>query len=245
MGEGSSMPTDPQHTPTFIQSSPPPQKTQKPRKPKRKDTQVPQPSGPTDIVADEAVHKELGDSLTTQANKIASLKRRVKKLEPKKRSRTHGLKRLRKVGFIARVESFRDEESLGEDASKHGRRINDIDENEDITLVNVQDDADNEMFDVATVTGDEVFAEQKFAAKIWYQVSAASASIKVSAATTTTATILTPRKGIVITELEPEKPLKKKDLIRLDEEIASKLEAKFDKEERLAREKAGSQSCLD
>ncbi|GJZ08198.1 putative ribonuclease H-like domain-containing protein [Tanacetum coccineum] len=79
-------------------------------------------------------------------------------------------------------------------------------------------------------------------------------SIPVSAATTTTtATIPTPRKGIVITELgtsttttissqpsqakvqdkgkgilveEPVKP-KKKDLIRLDEEIASKLQAEF------------------
>ncbi|GKB97832.1 hypothetical protein Tco_0983969 [Tanacetum coccineum] len=94
-----------------------------------------------------------------------------------------------------------------------------------------------------------------------------AASTKVSAATTiTTATIPTPRKGIVITELgtstttttttissqpsqakvqdkgkgilveEPVK-LKKKDLIRLDEEIASKLQAEFDEEERLAREK--------
>ncbi|GKC04168.1 hypothetical protein Tco_0995778, partial [Tanacetum coccineum] len=55
--EGSAIPTDPHHTPTIIQSSTQPQKTQKPRKPKRKDTYVPQPSGPTDIVADEAVHK--------------------------------------------------------------------------------------------------------------------------------------------------------------------------------------------
>nr|GEY93829.1 hypothetical protein [Tanacetum cinerariifolium] len=34
------------------------QKTQKPRKPKRKTTKVPQPSESTDIAADEAVHKE-------------------------------------------------------------------------------------------------------------------------------------------------------------------------------------------
>ncbi|GJU21981.1 retrovirus-related pol polyprotein from transposon TNT 1-94 [Tanacetum coccineum] len=42
-------------------------------------------------------------------------------------------------------------------------------------------------------------------------------------------------KGILI---EPVKPMKKKDLIRLDEETALNLQAKFDKEERLAREKA-------
>ncbi|GJU71907.1 hypothetical protein Tco_1263312 [Tanacetum coccineum] len=266
MGEGSVNPTDSHHTPTFIQpSTSQPQKKQKPRKPKRNDTQIPQSSGPTKHVADEAVYKdmhitlavltiitnnevvykELDDSLvraatttssleaeqesgggprcqetmedtivqtrfknvsklsndtllargntlqsgedslklnelmelctnlqqrvldlettkTTQANEIASLKKRVKKLKHKKRSRTHRLKRLYKVGLTARVESFRDEESLGEDASKQGR-INAIDADEDITLVNDQDDAD--MFDVNTLTGDEVLAEQEVAAK--------------------------------------------------------------------------------
>ncbi|GJV61901.1 hypothetical protein Tco_1468001 [Tanacetum coccineum] len=38
--------------------------------------------------------------------------------------------------------------------------------------------------------------------------------------------------------VEHEKPIKKKELIRLDEEIASKLQAKFDKGVRLVREKA-------
>ncbi|GJW24638.1 retrovirus-related pol polyprotein from transposon TNT 1-94 [Tanacetum coccineum] len=172
LGEGSANPTDPHHTPTIIQSSTQPQKIQKPRKPKRKETQVPQPSDPTESVADEAVHKELGDSLvraattassleakqdsgghgwyktmggiivqtrvldlektkTTQANEIASLKRRVKKLENKNRSRTHRLKRLYKVGLTARVESSGDEESL--------------------------DDADKEMFEVDALNGGEVF----------------------------------------------------------------------------------------
>nr|GEZ52618.1 hypothetical protein [Tanacetum cinerariifolium] len=208
--------------------------------PKRKNTKVPQPSGSTDNVADEAVHKELGDSLvrgattassfeeeqdngninktqsketpnesssqridlgggprcqeaigdtnaqtrfenvselsndsllargntlqsdedrmklnelmelctnlqtrvinlektkTTQANEINSLKRRVKKLERRNKSRTHKLKILYKVGLTVRVESSDNEESLGEDASKQGRRIDDIDADEDITLI--------------------------------------------------------------------------------------------------------------
>ncbi|GJU57252.1 hypothetical protein Tco_1235018 [Tanacetum coccineum] len=217
LGNGSAMPTYPYHTPTIIESSSQPQKTQKPRKPKRKDTQVPQSSGPTDIVVDKVVHKELGDSLatpnevgsqgttsgggprcqetigdtiaqtrfenvsklsydpllarvidlektkTTQAEEIVSLKRRVKKLKQKRSSRSHGLKRLHKFGISRRVESSGDEDSLGEDASKQGRRINAIDSDEDITLVNVQDDA--EMFDVNTLTGDEVFAEQEVVAK--------------------------------------------------------------------------------
>ncbi|GJV59000.1 hypothetical protein Tco_1465100 [Tanacetum coccineum] len=235
---------------------------------------------------------DLEKTKTTQAEEIVSLKRRVKKLEQKKRSRTHGLKRLYKVGLTARVESSRDEESLGEDASKQGR-INAIDADEDITLVNDQDDAD--MFDVNTLTGDEVLAEQEVATKdvnltvdevtlaqalaalksVKPKVKAnvveepsvpvSAASTKVSAATTTTtATILTPRKGIIITELgtstttttissqpsqakvkdkgkgimvEPEKPLKKKDQIRFVEQEAIRLQAEFNEEERLTREK--------
>nr|GEZ27805.1 hypothetical protein [Tanacetum cinerariifolium] len=179
------MPTDPHHTPTILKtSSSQPKKTHKPRKPKRKVTQVPQLSGPTESVADEAVYKELDDSLvraattassleaeqdsgnidktqskatpnefssqgtdscggpkvielektkTTQANEIESLKKRVKKLERRNKSRTHKLKRLYKVGLIARVESSGDEQSLDEDASKQGR-IKAIDADEDITL---------------------------------------------------------------------------------------------------------------
>ncbi|GKD83023.1 hypothetical protein Tco_1349862 [Tanacetum coccineum] len=62
---------------------------------------------------------------TTQQNKIDSLERRVNKLEKRKMSRSHGLKRLYKVGLTARVKSS-DEESLGEDTSKQ-RRIDAID----------------------------------------------------------------------------------------------------------------------
>nr|GEV61147.1 hypothetical protein [Tanacetum cinerariifolium] len=56
---------------------------------------------------------------TTQALKIDNLKRRVKKLERRKRSRTHGLKRIYKVSLSARVESSEDEGLGEEDASKH------------------------------------------------------------------------------------------------------------------------------
>ncbi|GJR62677.1 hypothetical protein Tco_1504839 [Tanacetum coccineum] len=96
-------------------------------------------------------------------------------------------------------------------------------------------------------------------------VSVVSASTKDSAATTITAIIPTPRKGIVFQEpgttttttissqqpsqanvqdkskgkmVELEKPMKKKELIRLDKEITSKIQPEFDKEVRLAREKA-------
>nr|GEX53848.1 hypothetical protein [Tanacetum cinerariifolium] len=132
LGEGSAMPTDPHHTPTILLSlSSQPQKTHKPRKPTRKVTHVPQPSDPMEHVIDEAIHKELGDSLVRAATAASrtdlgggprcqetmrdttAQTRRVKKLEKRNKSRTHKLKRLYKVGLTARVESSDDEESLG------------------------------------------------------------------------------------------------------------------------------------
>ncbi|GJX52143.1 hypothetical protein Tco_0280512 [Tanacetum coccineum] len=313
--------------------------TQKPRKPKRKDTQVPQPSGSSKHVAYETVHKELGDSLvrattttssleaeqdsgnitktrskatpnessslgtisgggprcqetmgdtiaqtrfenvskhsndsllvrvldlektkTTQQNEIDSLKRRVKKLEKKRSSRTQKLKRLYKVGLIAKVESSGDKEYLGEDASKQGRRINAIDEDEDITLVNVQDDADNEMFDMDALNDKEVFvAEQEVAnekdddgeitlAQALIEMKSTKPKVKgvviqePCESTTTKSSQLSSQqsqdkgKGIMIEE--PVKPMKKKHQTSFDEEVALKLQVEFDEEERLAREKA-------
>ncbi|GJZ93868.1 hypothetical protein Tco_0666071 [Tanacetum coccineum] len=166
---------------------------------------------------------------TTQANEITSLKRRVKKLEQKKRSGTHGLKRLYKVGLIARVESPRDEESL--------------------------DDAD--MFDVNTLTGDEVLAEPEVAvkdvnlsidevtlaqalaalrsAKVQEKgdvveersIPVSAASTKVSAATTiTTATIPTPRKELFFKSQNGDIHAK----IEADHELAQRLQAQEQEE---------------
>ncbi|GJZ40933.1 hypothetical protein Tco_0587819 [Tanacetum coccineum] len=74
MGEGSAIPTDPHHTPTIIQpSTSQPQKKQRSRRPKRKDTKVPQPSGPTTNVADEAVYEERDDSLERAATTATGL----------------------------------------------------------------------------------------------------------------------------------------------------------------------------
>ncbi|GJY82481.1 hypothetical protein Tco_0495857 [Tanacetum coccineum] len=145
------------------------------------------------------------------------------------------LKRLYIVGLTTRVESSDNEESLGEDASKQ-RRIDAINADEEITLnkkLLLKIDAGN----VVSIAGD---------------------ATTVRAATITTATITTvdditlaqalmeikstkskekgnKGKGILI---KPVKPIKKKDLIWLDEEAALKLQAEFDEEERLEREKA-------
>ncbi|GKE59479.1 hypothetical protein Tco_1498664 [Tanacetum coccineum] len=173
------------------------------RKPTRKNTKAPRPSGSSEHVADEAVYKERGDSLATlnepssprtssgsgprcqetigdtiaqirsenvskfsndsllvgfntpqsdedrlklnelmelctklqdrvltlektktaQGNEIKSLKRRVKKLERRNKSRTYKLKRLYKVGLSTRIVSSNEEDLGDEDTSKQGRKI--------------------------------------------------------------------------------------------------------------------------
>nr|GEU80026.1 hypothetical protein [Tanacetum cinerariifolium] len=126
------------------------------------------------------------------------------------------------------VESSGDEESLGDDASKQGR-IDAINVDKDITLVSVQDDAYKEMFIMDTLVGDELIVDAS-------QVSAAgevsTTSVSVSAASA--ATTGNGKEKMI----EPIKPKKRKDQIRLDEEVALKLQAEFDEEERIAREKA-------
>nr|GEW91284.1 hypothetical protein [Tanacetum cinerariifolium] len=126
---------------------------------------------------------DLEKTKKTQALKITSLKRRVKKLKKKQRSRTHKLKRLYKVGLTARVDSSKDDQSLGEDASKEGRKVHDIDANEDITLVNDQDDA--KMFYVNDLQGEKVFAKKEVADKevsVAGEVNVASIAITISVA---------------------------------------------------------------
>ncbi|GJV61688.1 retrovirus-related pol polyprotein from transposon TNT 1-94 [Tanacetum coccineum] len=131
-GVDSGIPTDSQQTPITTQpSSSRPQKKQSRRK-QRKETEVPQ---------DETHHDDsvldLEKAKDAQAKEIAGLKKRVQKLERKKKSRTTGLKRLRKVGESRRVKSSEDKDSLGaqEDASKQGRSFEDIDKDAEVSLV--------------------------------------------------------------------------------------------------------------
>ncbi|GJS77598.1 hypothetical protein Tco_0727479 [Tanacetum coccineum] len=78
-------------------------------------------------------------------------------LEKKKKSRTYEHKRLYKVGLSARIVSSDDEASLSnqEVISKQGRKIHDIDADEDITLENVHD----ENVRVNDHEGDEIMFE--------------------------------------------------------------------------------------
>ncbi|GKF32389.1 hypothetical protein Tco_0102187, partial [Tanacetum coccineum] len=105
---------------------------------------------------------DLETTKITQGNEIASLKRRVKKLERRNRSRTHKLKKLYKVGLTARVESSGEEESLGEDASKQRRRIHDIDADEDIALQS-ENFVEEVVDDAQTITTEEITLAQALA----------------------------------------------------------------------------------
>ncbi|GJT91238.1 hypothetical protein Tco_1080083 [Tanacetum coccineum] len=196
IGEGSSNPTDPHHTPIIIQPSISQlQKKQRSRRSKRKDIEVPQPSGPTTNVVDEAVNEEMEDSggprrQETMGDIVAqTMYKNVSKLsndpllarEKKGVSRTYELKRLYKISLSRRVESS-NEEGLGEeDASKQGK-IADIDVDAGINIVSTHFDADTNMFGVHDLVGDEVVVESEVVVK-------AASTIPVSAATTTTTVI--------------------------------------------------------
>ncbi|GJR77159.1 hypothetical protein Tco_0089524 [Tanacetum coccineum] len=164
---------------------------------------------------------------------ITSLKRRVKKLEKRNKSRSHGLKRLYIVGLSRRVESYEDEGLGEEDASKQGR-IDDIDANEDIYLVNVHRDED--MFGVNDLESDEVVVETEVDHEVVVETEVASRDVNLSVDEVTLAQALAalktvstrPRaKGLVIHEQE-QAPTPT---------ISSKDKAEFDEDERLAREK--------
>nr|GEV06073.1 uncharacterized mitochondrial protein AtMg00810-like [Tanacetum cinerariifolium] len=124
---------------------------------------------------------------TAQAKEITSLKRRVKRLEKKIRSRTHGLKRLYKVRLSARVESSANEAHLDEDGAFKQGRISNIDASQDIYLVNfhrdedifnVNDQDDTSMFDAnKDLQGEEVVVEEVNAASIATSVTAATTAV--------------------------------------------------------------------
>ncbi|GJY97756.1 putative ribonuclease H-like domain-containing protein [Tanacetum coccineum] len=154
-----------------------------------------------------------------------------------------------------------------EDVSKQGRKIKDLDANAEVTLVTeTQERNDEEMlFDIHDdLQGEEVVAEEVIAEKevsttdpvttAGEGVTTANVEIKAAKpkAVTTIATTITsastrPKaKGIAKDKgkaimIEPERPLKKKDQVALDEEMARNLEAQLQaeliEEERITRQK--------
>ncbi|GJY49400.1 hypothetical protein Tco_0439356 [Tanacetum coccineum] len=216
----------------------------------------------TNPITDEAANEEhvpihSNDPLLSE---ITKLKERVKKLDRRNKSRTPGLKRLRKVSRTTRIESSKDK-GLGaqEDASKQGRKITDLDVDVEVTLVDEAQGRidDNLMFDtgvfdeqevkvkkvvstaeVTTVSATTTTVDEFTLAQTLIEIKAAKPKAVTTAATTTTTIAKDKGKGKMV---KPKKPLKKKDQILVDEEIAQRLQeelqAELEEEERLARQK--------
>ncbi|GJW34243.1 putative ribonuclease H-like domain-containing protein [Tanacetum coccineum] len=186
---------------------------------------------------------DLENTKTAQAQEITSLKKRVKKLERKKKSRTHGLKRLYKVGLSARIDSLDDEASLGdqEDASKQGRKIHDIDVDKYITLDSTHFDTDPDMFGVHDLDVQSVSAAKDLSdvdmtlAQALAELKSTKPKAVTTAATTTTTAVTRPKaKGLVIQEQEQAStPI-----------TSSKDKGKGIMEERIAREKEEANAAL-
>ncbi|GJY92174.1 retrovirus-related pol polyprotein from transposon TNT 1-94 [Tanacetum coccineum] len=194
-----------------------------PMGPKRKDTEVPQPSGPTTNVADEAVNEEMDNNLVKVATTASSLKEKqdsgnIIKTRSKATPNKPSSPGTSSGGGPRHQDTIGDTiaQTRSEIVSKHSNDpllARDMAEKE----INV---AEKEVStaDPVTIVGEVVI----------------TASVEVSTASPTETTIANEltlvqtlieirSKGIM---KEPEKPIKRKDQIRHDEEVAQRLQAK-------------------
>nr|GFA21111.1 hypothetical protein [Tanacetum cinerariifolium] len=140
----------------------------------------------------------LDQTKTNQATKIDKLKKRVKKLKGKKKKRTHGIKRLYKVGLSTRTISS-DEAGLGdqEDASKQ-KSIADIDQDEGTTLVDDTQGRMNEedLFRVHDLSGGEVFVDVTTGKNIECDATVAEKEVSTVDPVTTAGEVVTTAKNV-------------------------------------------------
>ncbi|GKD13529.1 hypothetical protein Tco_1197936 [Tanacetum coccineum] len=237
VGKGSEIPTDSHHTPTTTQpSTSKPQKKQSRRK-QRKDTEDPQLSGPTEPVTDDT---ENVASVPTHSN-----------------------------------DPLLSGEGLGdqEDAFKQGRKIDEIVQDPEVTLVDETQGrySDNLMFDtgVLDMAEKEVDMAEKDVSIVDPVTTAGEVVTTTNVVTLIEAKAAKPKDRRVIVQepskfttttsplqpsqilqakdkgkakmVEPEKPLKKKDQIMFNKEVAQKLQAQLDtkleEEKKLARQR--------
>ncbi|GJW50265.1 hypothetical protein Tco_0091616 [Tanacetum coccineum] len=208
---------------------------------------------------------DLEKAKSDQAIEIASLKKRVDKLEKRRKFRTIGLKRLKKVGAASRIESSNDSLGAQEDASKQRRRIKDIDADAEMFV----DATTGEKDEQSTKLDDSTTGEAVISAGV---EDSAHPTIPTTVEETLAQTLMEIKaakpkaKGIVFHDLEkqvskptvsvihpsikekgkgimqePERPLTKKDQVALDEDLARNIQAQLDaeiiEEERIERKK--------
>nr|GEU39504.1 hypothetical protein [Tanacetum cinerariifolium] len=176
---------------------------------------------------------------TAQAKKILSLKRRVKRLEKKKKSGTHRLKRLYKIGLSARVESSAEEQ----------REVDD----QEMFDTYVFNDEEVVVEDITTATTTAVSIDDTTLAQALVEIKTSKTKSRgiirqEPSETLTTTTILislkVQDKGKGIMVEEPLK-MKKKDQISFDEQEARRLQDEIDEQDRLAEEKEKAQLIED
>ncbi|GJW25630.1 hypothetical protein Tco_0039441 [Tanacetum coccineum] len=200
VGEDSIPPTDSTQIPIIDQpsTSSQPKKKQKSRRKQRKEAEV----ANDETEQEENITTPSNDPLPSekaksdQAIEIASLKKRVDKLEKRRQLRTTGLKRFKKLGTARRVKSSNAGLGAQEDASKQGRSIEDI-------------DADAETTTTTTIPNAKgVVVQEPSEFRVPQEAQPLISKDK--------------GKGIMV---EPEGPLERKDQIALDEQIAKDIQA--------------------
>ncbi|GJS97469.1 hypothetical protein Tco_0804437 [Tanacetum coccineum] len=335
VGKDSDHQTDSTQIPIIDQpsTSSQPKKKQKSRRKQRKEAEVandeteqedsvptpsndPLPSPEDCMQLNGLMVLDLEKAKSDQAVEIASLKKRVNKLEKRIMFRTTGLQRLKQLGTARRVKSSNASLGAQKDASKQGRSIKDIDIDAKVTLVNETQEWQNEdmMFYTGVLDDDEVFVdvttgekdeqstkldnsitgeevttasiedsaaptiqvstgdiggvtaakiEELTLAQALLEIKSAKPKVVITTATTTTTTRPKAR-GVVVQEpsefrtsseaqpsmskdkgkaimIEPEVPLKRKDQVAIDEDLAREIQAMLDaeiiEEEKLARQK--------
>ncbi|GKA42070.1 hypothetical protein Tco_0734730 [Tanacetum coccineum] len=162
---------------------------------------------------------DLEKTKTSQAAEITELKKRVKKLEGKRKSKLTGMKRLFKIEVTLVDETQgRNDEEMFDTGILDGEEVfaeHDVVEKEVSTSKVTTDSATTTIVDELTL------------AQTLIEIKAAKPNAVTTAATTTTTTVTRPKaRGVAKDKgkakmVEPEKPLKKKDQIIQREEDAN------------------------
>nr|GEV48480.1 ribonuclease H-like domain, reverse transcriptase, RNA-dependent DNA polymerase [Tanacetum cinerariifolium] len=246
-----------------------PQKKQKPKRKQRKEEDVSNDESEDEDHVPTPSSDPLPSAKAAQAKEIAALKKKVTKLNKWRKSRSRGLRRLKKFGSDDETQGrTNDDEMFGVDdlareevvmdttTREHQEQImEDVSTVEPVTTTGkvVTTTVKDSAAPTTNVTKDEITMAQALAAlksikpKVVVQEQEMSTTIP-AAATKVTIAVLTPRaKGIVFHEqnqsqipivssskdkgkakmIKPEVPIKKKDQIRIDEELlAERLQAR-------------------
>nr|GEV72950.1 copia protein [Tanacetum cinerariifolium] len=259
VSKGSEVPTDTHHTPIVTQpSSSQPQKKQKSRKKQRKEIEVPHtepqteksipttsndplPCGEDRMQLAELMNLctnlqkqvlDLEKAKTAQVKETADLKKRVKKLERKKKSSTSSLKRLWK-GRMNEEDMFRVDDLDGDEV------IVDATTGEEVKHSTQVAEKDVSTVDPVITAGQTLIEIKTAKPKARGVIVQDPSELRTTSSSQPSQLPQSKYKGKGIM-VEPEKPLKK-DQIAIDEEVARKheaqMKAKMEEEERIAREK--------